>query len=319
MRFRCELGQEGLKVLLSVVQTMERADRGQQKPVADKKGIVCLSPREISVALFAEQLHGDMLAFATLSALGVCESYFVESAAANNVYFSVALKQLSRALGSAASSATTTVKLAKRQGNACLLVCFESSRVSSVEHAIPIKLARAAEVERYRPPVHGLPRVVFVLPQASTLKTLVDRLKLIAGPDKCCRVDVKFEAAGVLAFRVVSDAAVVKAFFTNLEIKKLRKSKALKEGETIAVAVDARNLAQALLAYNLDFHAIDCCPVENFALVIHVTLAAADNGEPLGDITYYIPLLDDGDDDDLERHQQNHADSDDDDDASSSS
>jgi len=197
----------------------------------------------VSLALIAEQMHGDMMAFENV-AVEVVESYFVESAAADNVHLSVNLRQLSRALSSASASnavVVTLMKLAKRDGAACLLVCLEGAQVSSIEHLIPVKLHRASEIERYKPPNHARPRLVFELPVLSTLKTLVDRLKFMGEKKKRRVVDVKFEAAGVLGLRAVSDSAVVKAFFTNLKLAPAS-SQAADVKVAIVVAVDARNL-----------------------------------------------------------------------------
>ena len=297
MRFRCEVNDDGRKCLLGVLSNMERMDPSvgiyaTKAPRRPTQAMVWLTKDRMSLSVMAEESHGALMTFADLQVKNVFQAYYVESASGDNVYLSVSLKQLVRALSSSSNSAgTTLMKLAKRQGAACLLVCFEASSVSSVEHVIPIKLRRPTEVEAYLPPDHPRPRIGFELPAARTLQTLVDRFKQIhektKSPSK--RVDVKFEPAGALGLRIVSDSALVRAFFTNLKLSKTD----LRPGDAIVVPVDARNLAQALLSYKLDFDKILCSPVEGVALILNVTLA-----NNFGDVHYYIPLLDDHDLDD---------------------
>mmetsp|Transcript_756 Transcript_756/g.963 ORF Transcript_756/g.963 Transcript_756/m.963 type:complete len:390 (-) Transcript_756:41-1210(-) len=293
MRFRCEMSVEGIKTLMSVVRSLERAEIGR----ASRQQLRCvlwLSVEEVNLGLVVGQVQESMLAFATLKSRGgIFTNYLVESAAGNNVFLSLILSQFSRALASAGApknaGLSSTIKLAKRSGTAQLLVQFEAMQGSKVEHAIPVKLLRRHEIEPYSAPNLPPPKIALELPAAHTIRTLVERLKAVGDrdPGRGKRVDLKLEANGTLALRLVADSAVIKAFFSHLKRVSTCNHSSQQPDDNVLISVDSRNLAHALHAYTLDFDLIECCPIEDRVLLLNVKLAGN-----VGDLLYYVPLLD---------------------------
>ena len=166
----------------------------------------------------------------------------------------------------------------------------------TVKNDIPIRLLRASDMRLYAPPQLSTPRVMLELPESKSLRTVVDRLKLIGdrikGEARVCAV--RLEANGTVALRILTPSATIKTFFPNLATPPDFQAE---EDAVVCVRVDSRKLAAGLAAYSLDHDSIVCCPHERRALLLYVTLR-----DGLGTISLYVPTVDDDDYEDDEHH-----------------
>lgn len=278
MRFRAVIAHDAMAGVHGVMSSLERIESGGKR--VKRRAASMLSKQGWALALVPE--GADMLGFAELRSESF-EEFRVESLSDNCIYMQFGLEHIVRALASAKGAARTTLKLAKRHGCATLVVEFEGRDIARVAHDIPVRIVHKDDVAAHQPPDLPAPGVILELPKARIVKTVIDRLKSVGDRNKgeARYVDVKLERSGRLSLKVVTDAAVIKTFFDDLQLSD--STHPASQQESSLVRVDSRHLAQSLQCYTLAYDTISCCPIDDHALVIHALLAQ-------GELSFYLPV-----------------------------
>ena len=191
---------------------------------------------------------------------------------------------------------TTILKLAKRNNTPCL--CVEAGGRSGVEiqHAIPVRIARASDMKHYLPPCVPTPSVQLEMSSSerTPLRTIMDRLRLTTPT-----VLVTGNPSGQLILELPSDNGDGISIRTVIDglIPRMEACDPEKSGPC-TVKVDSKKLALCLQWQQQTalVSTAFLCLVENEALVLHAMLNPSDAGF----FTYYIPvhfLWDDDEDD----------------------
>ncbi|CAM9473612.1 unnamed protein product, partial [Laminaria digitata] len=128
-------------------------------------------------------------------------------------------------------------------------------------------------------------KVQLELPRQRSLRTVIDRMK---GIDKFLYVDA--DMGGQLVFRVEKADATIKTFYSNLtpRFEAMDEQTCRKNMSS----VDVKKLAAVLSMYALRFDTAICCIIGGYSLVLHVILSPVG----IGNLTYYVPVMDAGDD-----------------------
>ncbi|CBJ30733.1 conserved unknown protein [Ectocarpus siliculosus] len=276
MRFKAKIVQDKLLAFAGVIGAIEKIGTACVVHLTETR--VHLSVQESGsegVDVYAELIQ-DML----------FHEYRIESRAGNAILFEANASLLLQALNSGKTSPTCQIKLAKRAGQPCLSIETRALEIEVV-HDIPVKVMPANEAEYYLPPKVHSPQVQLELPRQRSLRTVVDRMKAI---DKFLFVDA--DMGGQLVFRVEKADATIKTFYSNLTPRFEEMDANTCRKNMSSVKVDVKKLAAVMSMYALRFDTAICCIIGGYSLVLHVILSPIN----IGNLTYYVPVMDAGDD-----------------------
>lgn len=328
MRFKAEMVPEQVNLLYSLLVPLSKLS--SSNAVNDgtniwfrNGSIVTIDQTHVHVQCRAKGNDADgLICCAQLAAMdGIFLHHRIESNADDSrIVLSLDLNQLKIALQSlileksgnyrgssnnAQDSRITIIKLAKRQGLACL--CIEAESAGSciqVAHAIPVRVLRPED--RPQPPVVALPDIQLQLPVDTPIRTILDQmLKSIANGTAKAAVSLTAQRSGELSVVWDAGSACIRTFLSKLVPveaetvarqqqdenhipNEVEQSQLLKESAT--VHVDLRKLAtgfhwQQQLAVNA-VSSVVLCMIEAEQIIIHVTLDPIE----VGFFTYYIPV-----------------------------
>mmetsp|Transcript_8328 Transcript_8328/g.10920 ORF Transcript_8328/g.10920 Transcript_8328/m.10920 type:complete len:350 (+) Transcript_8328:103-1152(+) len=182
------------------------------------------------------------------------------------------------------------LKLAKRNNTPCL--CLEAGGVGGIEiqHAIPVRIARASDVKHHLPPAVPLPNVQLELSSTdrTPLRTIMERLRSISPT-----ILVTGNPTGQLILEISpdSDMAVgcsIRTVLDGLTPRMEACNPETSRGGACTVKVDSNKIAMCLQWQQQTalVSTAFLCLVENEALVLHAMLNPSD----VGFFTYYIPV-----------------------------
>lgn len=277
MRFKARIQRDRLSCLMGLVQMFEK--------ITPANGGVVIFFSEEKVRFSVGTGTEDLQAFSELNQAEYFVDYRIESQSDNCIMFESSCALLSAALQSVKSALETQIKMAKRQGQPCLVVETRLSDMEmNVSHDIPVKILRAADVSHYSPPEVPTPNVQLEMPMHRGIRTVAEKMK---GINKYAYVDA--DMGGQLVLRCEIDDATIKTFFVNLtpRFESMPGGENKNRHNQTTLKVDSKKLSNVLQVYSMPIESAILCLVDELTLVVHVFLAPRGSGTA----TYYIPAL----------------------------
>ena len=257
MRWKAQI--RNLDLFLKVVNTLAKLG---------PDCIVHLGPEEVRFINEFELAQGSQ-AFCTLKNEALFDDYQIESAAANNIGFTLKLDNLEKALKSAMAFGTQTeARLTKKQGHPILSICLLNlTRASQLDQDIPIELV--SQVASRQPPEIPDPMVHIVLPPLKQLRYIVDRFKQMSD-----HLTIRANMDGMLALEIDTDFVQVSTVFRNLVHFQLDDRPLIRDPTIEAeVKVDIKKFVKFLASTQISPTNTICCLTPGHSLVIHLTVA----------------------------------------------
>ncbi|CAM9521126.1 unnamed protein product, partial [Choristocarpus tenellus] len=154
MRFKAKVLQDKLLVFAGLIGALEKIGAGC---------IVYLTETKVQFAI-QETGPNEVQVFSELQQEVIFHEYRIESQSNNCILFEANASLLLQALNSGKSAPTCQMKLAKRQGMACLSVETRALEIDVV-HDIPVKVMKASDIQYFLPPEVQMPQVCVDLPR----------------------------------------------------------------------------------------------------------------------------------------------------------
>ena len=292
--------------------------------------VVHLDPDHFRISVRSGRADADGVAcFAELLSDKIFLEHRIESATNNAIVFEIDLYMLKTALHSIITSISITtnnghnskglhnsnasstgsafqfssgalsvivMKLAKKAGLPCLCIeAQQAGRYGQIDqnHALPIRIMRATEMQYHLPPKISMPDVQLELPVDGRvpIRTVLERLKGISP-----QVYLDGSMAGELTLRIESDGASIRTFYNKLiprfeDCKGSQNEDMNSSPSSCTLKVDSKKMFscfqwQTSMGIGRAVGSAVLCMVENEMLVVHVLL----NPDDLGFFTYYIPV-----------------------------
>eukprot|EP00523_Entomoneis_sp_CCMP467_P005335 CAMPEP_0168763302 /NCGR_PEP_ID=MMETSP0724-20121128/24287_1 /TAXON_ID=265536 /ORGANISM="Amphiprora sp., Strain CCMP467" /LENGTH=339 /DNA_ID=CAMNT_0008812489 /DNA_START=70 /DNA_END=1086 /DNA_ORIENTATION=+ len=186
-------------------------------------------------------------------------------------------------------STTTIIKLAKRNNTPCLCLIHggTSGGYIEIQHAIPVRVAKASEMQQYLPPELELPNVQLELDRILPLRAILERLK---GISSTLYVTGNPNGQLILSTDGNGDSSGVGCSIRTVFDRLTPRMEACRPDASGActVKVDSKKLAMCLQWQQQTalVSTASMCLVENESLVLHAML----NPPDVGFFTYYIPV-----------------------------
>jgi HUS1 checkpoint protein len=271
MKFKAKIRSDKLPLLLGLVGGLEKVGTAF---------VVYLSPDSLKLAV-PISAPDQVRAFADLQQAQVFCEYRIESQSENCILFEVESTMLSTALSSGKEAPLIHMKLAKRAGQACLVIETRAREIDIV-HDLPIKVMRATDICHYMLPEVPPPDVQLELPLQRSVRTVVERMKGIA---KYLHIDA--EMGGQLVLRAETDDATIKTYYTQLvpNFNGMEDEDESRDRRA-SVKVDSKRLAQVMNLYAMSIETVICCLIVEHCLVLHVFL----HPQEAGTCTFYQPV-----------------------------
>jgi hypothetical protein len=155
----------------------------------------------------------------------------------------------------------------------------------NIEHDIPLKMMKPADIVHYLPPELPPPTVALELPKGKLIRTMIDRLGRISK-----NIDVTGYQTGRLVFRVEHSSASIKSLYSGVQPYFDGNLDEDVDAENVAtVGIEVRKFSQVIGLSALMYSRALLFLRENAPVMVHVSLAPA--GASLGSLSYYVPVL----------------------------
>ncbi|CCL99927.1 uncharacterized protein FIBRA_01952 [Fibroporia radiculosa] len=208
MRFRADIGNAN--TFFKIWQAIEK----QQK-----RCIIRFSENEMRIICNNDVNEGGIQVWSQIKARSLFTEYRVESNANNEITMTISTEALLSALrsastpagqtGSFAADADVVMRLIKKNGQAVLSFGISGTtrngRQVRIAHDVRIDVMRPNDVQRLKEPMCPEPEVHIVLPPLAKLRTVVERLKPLAGDV----VAIRANGSGCLQLSAQTDSARV--------------------------------------------------------------------------------------------------------------
>src|SRR3989338_7389604 len=257
MRWRAQI--RNLDLFMKVVNTLAKLG---------PDCIVHLGPEEVRFINEFELAQGSQ-AYCTLKKEALFDEYLIESAAANNIGFSLKLENLEKALKSAiAFGSRAEARLIKKKGQALLSITLSNAaKGSQLDQDIPIELV--SQVASRQPPEAPEPLVHIVLPPLKQLRTVIERMKQLAD-----HLTIKANMDGMLIVEIDTDFVHVSTTYCNLPHFQLADRPLVRDPTIQAeVKVDIKKFSRFLASTQIAPTNTICCLTPGHSLFIHVSVA----------------------------------------------
>ena len=272
MKFKAKIRADKLPLLLGLVGGLEKIGTSL---------VVYLSPDSVRLTVPSSSPE-SVLAFAELHQAELFYEYRIESQSENCILLEVDSAMLNTSLSSGKEAPLIHMKLAKRMGQACLVIETRARDVDIV-HDLPIKVMRAQDIEHHLPPEVPAPDVQLELSLNRSIRNVVDRMRAIV---KYMFIDAHMK--GQLVLRAETEDATIKTYYTHLvpRFDSMEGEENVRD-RSASVKVDSKRLSQVMSTYSMRVDTLICCLVIDHCLVMHAIL----DPPGAGTCTFYQPVF----------------------------
>ncbi|PCH42690.1 cell cycle checkpoint [Wolfiporia cocos MD-104 SS10] len=296
MRFRTNVGN--IDTFYKILQTVEKLQ---------KRCSIKLTETEMHIICNSDVNEGGIQMWSQIRVPSMFIDYRIQSNANNVILLTVSSEALVAAMRSAATPSssgpgTLTKKGEKPTINFDISISTRGGRRVRIAHDVPIDITRTQEIEKLKEPLCPEPEVHILLPPLARLRTVVERMKPLAGKI----IKLSGNMSGCLTLSAETEQSRVDVSWTGLSNPDMNEdgpSQALRRanGEELpargpkqmyGVLVSLGSLQKFLNCHVVSTTTIACI-CQNHCLVLYVYVGEVANRG--GVLTFYIPaIIDEG-------------------------
>ncbi|KAJ3324635.1 DNA damage checkpoint control protein [Boothiomyces sp. JEL0866] len=248
----------------------------------DKQWVLCFSESQLSVVVLNNSVNSRIKVWASLAVHGLFEEYQIKSLHHNMIYIQLLGEHFVKALKSAHSSISVTMKLTRRELPYLSLTITNQSRTGKhlqLVQDIPVKVIPPSSAGDLCEPEMPEPTISLQFPPIIVLKKLVEKMKGLANT-----LTISASTNGELEFEIQTEMLSVCSRYKDMLV--------YHDGtqNSAHIKVDIGDFMKFIQCYQINPNKIVCNIIEQQGLVLVITLDhILHPSDPALEICYYLP------------------------------
>ncbi|KAJ3272629.1 DNA damage checkpoint control protein [Terramyces sp. JEL0728] len=248
----------------------------------DKQWVLCFSETQLSVIVLNNSVNSRIKVWANLSVHGLFEEYQIKSLHQNMIFIQLCGEHFVKALKSAQSSISVTMKLTRRELPYLSLTITNQSRTGKhlqLVQDIPVKVIPPSSAVDLGEPEMPDPTLSLQFPPIIVLKKLIEKMKNLANT-----LTISATTNGVLEFEIQTEMLSVCSKYKDMQIYQDATQ------NSAHVKVDIGDFIKFIQCYQINPNKIVCNIMEQQGIVLTITLDhILHSSDPAIELCYYLP------------------------------